>query len=123
MNDNNTTRIEVTPQQLPTGETDWDAIDAMSDEDVAQAAQLDSDALPTPLEALTNFRRAVDVKAIRERLAMSQAEFATTFHLSLETVQDWEAAKRLPDPIARTLLRVIDRNPEAVKAALAAPAS
>jgi putative transcriptional regulator len=121
MNDNDMTRVEMAPENLPAGETDWDAIDALDDEAVQQAALSDPDALPTPPEALAHFRRAIDVKAIRERLAMSQAEFAATFHLSLETVRDWEAAKRLPDPVARTLLRVIDRNPEAVKAALAAP--
>ena len=38
--------------------------------------------------------------------------------LNLRTVQDWEQRRRKPEDIARTYLRVIERNPNAVKAAL-----
>ncbi len=103
----------------PTGQTDWDAVDALSDEEIEQAALSDPDAPPTTPEALAHFQRAVDVKAIREKLSLTQAQFATTFHLSLATIQAWEQGQSLPDPVAWTLLRVIERNPEAVKDALA----
>ena len=61
----------------------------------------------------------VDVAAIRKRLGLSQARFAARFGLSAATVRDWEQHRRSPDRIARTLLRVIDRSPEAVEQALA----
>jgi putative transcriptional regulator len=61
----------------------------------------------------------IDVAAIRKRLRLSQGEFASKFGLSVATVRDWEQRRRRPDRIARALLTVIDKNPEAVEAALA----
>lgn len=119
MSDINITNVKLTADELPAGLTDWDTLDALSDENVEQAALSDPDALPTPPESLTHFQQAVDVKAIREKLSLTQAQFATTFHLSLATIQAWEQGQSLPDPVARTLLRVIERNPQAVKDALA----
>ena len=119
MSDKNITRVKMTSDDSSAGQTDWDAVDALSDEEVEQAALSDPDAPPTTLESLANFQRAVDIKAIRKELSLTQAQFATTFHLSLTTVQAWEQGQSLPDPVARTLLRVIERNPQAVKDALA----
>ena len=119
MSDKNITGFKITADDLPEGQTDWEAVDALSDEDVEQAARSDPDAPPTPPEALAHFQRAVEVKAIREKLSLTQVQFATMFHLSLATIQAWEQGQSLPDPVARTLLRVIERNPEAVKDALA----
>lgn len=61
----------------------------------------------------------VDVKAIRRRLGMSQSVFAERFGFSLGTVQNWERGHRRPEGAARALLKVIDRRPDAVLAALA----
>ena len=60
----------------------------------------------------------VDVAAIRKRLGLSQARFAARFGLSPATVRDWEQHRRRPDRTARTLLTVIEKNPEAVMKAL-----
>lgn len=60
----------------------------------------------------------VDVAATRKRLKLSQSKFAEKFGLSAATVRDWEQGRRNPDSTARTLLKVIDRRPEAVIAAL-----
>jgi putative transcriptional regulator len=62
----------------------------------------------------------IDVAAIRKRLGLSQAKFAERFGLSPATVRDWEQGRRRPDRTARTLLTVIDRDPEAVERALTA---
>jgi putative transcriptional regulator len=59
-----------------------------------------------------------DVRAIRERLGLSQEAFAERFQLSLRTVQEWEQRRRVPDGPARVLLRVIDREPDAAARAL-----
>jgi putative transcriptional regulator len=61
----------------------------------------------------------VNVKAIRQRLKMSQSTFARQFGFSLGTVQNWERGHRRPEGAARVLLKVIDRRPEAVLEALA----
>lgn len=61
----------------------------------------------------------IDVRRIRRKLGLSQSQFASNFGLSLATVQDWEQGRRVPDGAARALLKVIDRDPEAVHRALA----
>ncbi len=69
------------------------------------------------------WRRApdkVDVKAIRGRLGLTQAAFAARFGLELDSVRNWEQGRYAPDPIARTLLKVIDQSPEAVDRVVAA---
>ena len=61
----------------------------------------------------------VDVKAIRQRLQMSQKEFALRFGFSMDALQNWEQGRRIPEGSARVLLRVIEHSPEAVDKALA----
>ena len=60
----------------------------------------------------------VDVKAIRNRLGMTQARFSDTFGFSLDAIKHWEGGRRTPEAPARTLLAVIDKNPAAVLTAL-----
>jgi putative transcriptional regulator len=61
----------------------------------------------------------VDVKAIRNRLGLTQAGFAARFGFPKATVTDWEQRRRKPEASARILLTIIDREPEAVERALA----
>jgi putative transcriptional regulator len=65
----------------------------------------------------------VDVKAIRNRLGMTQAKFSDTFGFSLDAIKHWEGGRRTPEAPARTLLTVIDKNPAAVPTALNPPRS
>jgi putative transcriptional regulator len=62
----------------------------------------------------------VDVKAIRTKLGMTQAGFAAAFGFGLDAVQNWEQGRRRPEGAARAFLKVIDREPAAVRRALAA---
>lgn len=60
----------------------------------------------------------VDVKAIRQRLNLSQPKFAATFGFSVGRIRDWEQ-KRFPvDAPSRVFLTVIEREPAAVLRAL-----
>ena len=63
----------------------------------------------------------VDVKKLRERLSLTQEQFARRFGLELDAVRNWEYGRREPDTAARSYLAVIDKAPEAVQQALAAP--
>lgn len=63
---------------------------------------------------------SIDVRAIRQRLGLTQHEFALQFGFSLATVRNWEQGTRVPPGSQRVLLTVIDRAPEAVKRALEA---
>lgn len=60
----------------------------------------------------------VDVKAIRGKTGMSQAEFASAFALNRRTLQEWEQGRMMPDSTVRAYLTVIDKNPRAVMDAL-----
>ena len=62
----------------------------------------------------------VDVKAIREKISLSQSEFAKLFGLSKRTLEHWEHGRRVPSGPARAFLTVIAREPEAVRRALLA---
>ena len=61
---------------------------------------------------------SIDVRAIREKLGVSQQEFAIRFGFSLASLRNWEQGRRFPDGPARTLLKVIDADPKAVENAL-----
>ena len=61
-----------------------------------------------------------DIRAIRQRLEMSQAEFALMIGVSVATLQNWEQGRRVPEGPARALLKVVAENPKAVLDALSA---
>ena len=61
-----------------------------------------------------------DVKKIRTRMKLSQKQFADRFGFSLDSVQNWEQGRRVPEGPARILLAVIAREPKAVERALQA---
>src|SRR5437660_7577799 len=60
----------------------------------------------------------IDVRAVRRRLGLSQAEFAAKFGFQAATLKNWEQGRTRPDGPARVLLDVIARHPEAVEDAL-----
>lgn len=64
--------------------------------------------------------RPVDVRAIREKLGLSQVEFAHKFGFPLATLRGWEQGRRAPSLASRNYLLVIAKQPHAVEAALAA---
>jgi putative transcriptional regulator len=61
----------------------------------------------------------VDVRAIRRRLGVNQRDFAARFGFTLGAVRDWEQGRRQPERSARILLKIIEREPEAVERVLA----
>jgi len=64
------------------------------------------------------WRKPIDVKAIRKRVKMSQAEFSRTYGISKRALQEWEQGGRQPDSAARAYLTVIAKEPAAVRRAL-----
>jgi len=63
--------------------------------------------------------KTVDVKAIRKRVKMSQAEFARANGISKRALQEWEQGGRQPDSAARAYFTVIAKEPAVVRRALA----
>jgi putative transcriptional regulator len=116
MSKTGTTRITVKPGETPPrGETDWARVNALTDEEVLAAALSDPDAQPLSPEELAKMRRVSPVKALRQRLGMTQVEFAEAFRLPISTLRDWEQRRSTPDAPARALLQAIEREPETMR--------
>ena len=62
---------------------------------------------------------AMDIKALRKKTGMSQPVFAKSFGVKVPTLRKWEQGTRKPTGAALTLLKVLDKNPEAVIDAIA----
>ena len=62
----------------------------------------------------------INVKAIREKLNMTQEVFSSEFGIPIKTLRHWEQKRRVPEGPTRAYLLVIERNPRAVKRALRA---
>lgn len=63
--------------------------------------------------------RAVDVRAMRKRMELTQLEFAAACGISVGTLRHWERGDRQPRGPALVLLNVVAREPQAVFSALA----
>jgi putative transcriptional regulator len=60
----------------------------------------------------------LDVKALRERLGLTQNQFAGMIGVSIKTLQNWEQGRRQREGSAKALLRVVEKEPQAVLSAL-----
>jgi putative transcriptional regulator len=111
------------PGAMQVHEPDWAALDALTDEEIDEQIAADPDVAPDVSnwsldDPKVRLMEPVDVKAIRDKLGMSQAEFARTFSLNISALRDWEQERRMPRGPARALLRIIDREPAAARRAL-----
>jgi putative transcriptional regulator len=111
--------VKVTPEIVAKAiaETDWRAVDAQTDEDIARNVAGDPDAAPILADGEI---AAAIARGVRKRLGLSQAAFAARFRVPLGTLRDWEQGRRQPDAPALAYLRVIAREPEMVARALVA---
>jgi putative transcriptional regulator len=57
----------------------------------------------------------VDVRKVRLKMKLSQAQFATKFGFPPATLRNWEQGRSHPDTPTRVLLAVIAKHPEAVE--------
>ncbi|MAG06882.1 MAG: transcriptional regulator [Sphingomonadaceae bacterium] len=114
------TIVRVDADAPVTDETDWEAFDALADDDVNAAARSDPDNRPATSEQLAATRRMPDVRAIRKAQGMSQKAFAERYELPVSVVRDWEQGRYSPPAAAITLLNVIEHHPVAVVEAIAA---
>lgn len=53
-----------------------------------------------------------EVKAIREKIGLSQGRFAMLIGVSKRTLENWEQGRRHPTGPAKALLRILDVDPE-----------
>lgn len=62
----------------------------------------------------------IDARAIRQKLRLTQDQMAFFLGTSASGYRKWEQGQRQPSGAARTLLRVMEKEPEAVLRALKA---
>jgi putative transcriptional regulator len=103
---------------LPDKAPDWSRLKAMTEAELDAAAGSDPDAQPLTTEQLKRMRRVPLAKVIRRTIGLSQEEFAAVFEIPIGTLRDWEQGRVEPDQAARAYLKVIARNPDAVRKAL-----
>jgi putative transcriptional regulator len=60
----------------------------------------------------------IDVRSLRNRLGLTQHEFSGMIGVSIKTLQNWEQGRREPEGPAKALLRVVEKEPQAVMNAL-----
>jgi putative transcriptional regulator len=119
------TIVRRTRADIDLSKVDWAALEATDDAEIERQIADDPDTAPVfTASELVLARRGVppaapdDVKAIRQRLGLSQEQFAARFGFSVETIRNYEQGHRQPSGPARVLLRIIAAEPDAVTRAL-----
>ncbi len=59
------------------------------------------------------------VRQLRNRLGMSQEEFARAYGISLSSIRQYEIGRYMPPPATRAYLKVIAAEPEMTRKAVA----
>jgi putative transcriptional regulator len=101
---------------FPETDTDWERVNAMTEEEIHAAALADPDAqpLPGPDGDWTGLIKLVNVKKLRERLGLTQEQFAKIYWIPVGTLRDWEQRRKNADRTVQAYLKVIDKDPQAV---------
>ena len=60
----------------------------------------------------------LEIKAIRKKLRVSQAQFAYIIGVSTATLRNWEQGRTYPEGAARVLLKVAAKRPQSILEAL-----
>ena len=69
---------------------------------------------------LSGFAPVIPPQMLRQRLGLTQDQFAKALRIPVSTLRNWEQGRVLPDPAARSLLAIVAKNPKAALKALAA---
>ena len=99
------------------GKVDRAKLDATTEEDVRRHMIEDGE---DPDEE-PHFERPVLPQDVRKKLGMTQTEFAALVRIPVATLRNWEQNRFVMEPAAQTLLKLIDREPEAALRVLRGP--
>jgi len=111
--------IRMTLEQIKAaggGRVDRAKVAATTETDIRRHMIEDGEDPDAPLPA---YQLVPDVQALREGFRMSQEAFARTIGVPVATVRNWEQRRTGIAPAARTLLRILEREPDAALRALA----
>jgi putative transcriptional regulator len=91
-------------------------IAATTDDDIRRQQIEDGEDPDAPLPP---FRYVPNVRSIRAKLQMTQEAFAQALGVPVATVREWEHSAAGMDAAVRSLLRIVEREPDAALRALA----
>lgn len=83
------------------------------------AAHLRRDIEVESFEVPDNVLTPERIREIRRKVARSTKAFEADFHISARTMESYEQGRRKPDAAMAALLRIIEKEPEAARRALA----
>ena len=92
-------------------------MDATTEADIARHMVEDGEDPHAPVRSAD---WTISPESIRLRLKMTQKAFADAIRVPVATVRNWEQHRTRPDPAARALLVILDREPKAALRALKA---
>ncbi len=90
-------------------------ITSTSEEDIARHMREDNE---DPNAVLGAFVEDLPPAQIRERIGMTQVEFAEALSIPVATLRNWEQGRVRIDPAARALFRILSRDPKRALGAL-----
>lgn len=64
-----------------------------------------------------------EIRLLRNRLAMSQQEFADAFGIPASNIRQYEIGRHMPPPAVRAYLKAIAAEPDTVRRALSTKAA
>jgi putative transcriptional regulator len=95
-------------------------LDALTPEQIEENARTDPDNPPSTDEELDRAVFGRSVRLVREKLGLSQKQFAARFSINLRRLQDWEQGRIAPDSVTLAYLKLIEREPDLVRRILEA---
>ena len=99
---------EMTPEQQA-------RLDALTDEEITAGALSDPDNPLLTEEEFDLIGEAFAVRRAREKLGLTQKQFAERYHISYGRLRDLEQGRTMrKDTALRAYLKVIEKEPEAV---------
>lgn len=92
-----------------------DLVEAFEEIAAHLRGEIEVESYEVPEDVLTPER----IREIRRKVARSTKAFEAEFHISARTMESYEQGRRKPDAAMATLLRIIEKEPEAARRALA----
>ena len=92
-----------------------DLVEAFAEMAAFMRGEASVESYELPAETLTADR----IRAIRRALATSTKAFEAEFRIPARTIEAYEQGRRKPDAATTVLLRVLEKEPDAVRRALA----
>ena len=102
-------------QAQPDDDVDWAKVNTTTEDDIRRQMIDDGEDPDAELRA----EDVISPQFIRKRLGMTQEAFAKALRIPLATLRNWEQNRVSLDPVVRSLLRIVARDPKRALQALA----